>query len=319
MKIPAHQSFMNKLSLALIAIAVVACKDHHTDVLAVNDSDTATVTTEATEYRNLSQEFKDYWYAGQAELTSYDLVQERYGELREGTAVNIFVTEDFLPDVQVKADGYAESNIPVLKLNNTKKFLTGLYPYSIMTSSFVPVDRKDHAIKVTHSMQEWCGHVYVQLNNRSDYEIKAHSYFEGEADASISVEKTWLENEIWNLIRINPDELPTGTFTMVPSFEYSRFKHKKIDAYNAEAELSAGNDNLSTYQINYPDLNRTLAIHFSTEFPYEIEGWTETTLSRGPNPKELTTTATKKERILSPYWTKNGVEDEALRESLGLE
>ena len=39
--------------------------------------------------RTISQEFKDYWYSGTAEITSYSLLQERYGELREGTAVNI--------------------------------------------------------------------------------------------------------------------------------------------------------------------------------------------------------------------------------------
>ena len=49
------------------------------------------------ESRNLSQEFKDYWYAGTAEITSYNLKQARYGEIHQGTAVTVFVTEDFLP------------------------------------------------------------------------------------------------------------------------------------------------------------------------------------------------------------------------------
>ena len=42
---------------------------------------------------DLSQDFKDYWYDGSAEISSYQLYQERYGEMREGTAVMIFVTE----------------------------------------------------------------------------------------------------------------------------------------------------------------------------------------------------------------------------------
>ena len=50
--------------------------------------------------RNLSQEFKKYWFSGKAEITSYQLSQLRYGELREGTAVTIFVTEDFLQKEQ---------------------------------------------------------------------------------------------------------------------------------------------------------------------------------------------------------------------------
>ena len=50
----------------------------------------------------LSQEFKDYWYSGEAELTRYELEQARYGEIHRGDAVLIFVTEDFRTDKQVK-------------------------------------------------------------------------------------------------------------------------------------------------------------------------------------------------------------------------
>ena len=166
------------------------------------------VTSQTVNTRELSKEFKDYWYAGNAEITSYEIKQARYGELREGTAVTIFVTEDFLPGAQVKANNPSKENIPVLKLNSTKKFLTGIYPYSIMTSTFSPVNSEEHALKVSNSVQEWCGHVYAQLNNKKQFEVTAHSYFEGEADQNMKLPKTWLENELWNLIRINPNELP---------------------------------------------------------------------------------------------------------------
>ncbi|MGB5358593.1 MAG: septum formation inhibitor Maf, partial [Eudoraea sp.] len=73
----------------------------------------------------LSPEFKEYWYAGEAEITSYKLEQARYGELREGHAVLIFVTEPFLADKQVKADRSNSENIQVLKFNSTKKYFTG--------------------------------------------------------------------------------------------------------------------------------------------------------------------------------------------------
>ena len=91
------------------------------------------------EKRSLSEDFKAYWFDGKAELTSFSLSQERYGELRQGHAVHIFVTEDFLAEQQVKADRPLDDNIPVLKFNGVKKFVTGIYPYSIMTSSFSPV------------------------------------------------------------------------------------------------------------------------------------------------------------------------------------
>jgi hypothetical protein len=73
--------------------------------------------------------FKDYWYQGKAEITSYKLTQARYGGIYKGTAVNIFVTEDFLPEKQVKADAKNKANIPILKLNSTKNFVTGILSY----------------------------------------------------------------------------------------------------------------------------------------------------------------------------------------------
>ena len=49
-----------------------------------------------TDKTRLSQKFKDYWYSGKAELSSYQLNQARYGQQNPGEAVMIFVTEDFL-------------------------------------------------------------------------------------------------------------------------------------------------------------------------------------------------------------------------------
>jgi hypothetical protein len=258
----------------------------------------------------LSQEFKDYWYAGQAEISSYKLEQARYGEMREGNAVLIFVTEDFLPEIQVKADNQNSSNIPVLKLNATKNFNTGIYPYSIMQSTFYPVSNNQHALKVSSSMQEWCGHIYAQLNNKDKFNIMSHSYFQGEADELYKLDKTILENELWTQLRINPKSLPTGTINVVPSFEYTRMKHVKIKAYKAEAQLA---DN--TYTLNYKDLNRSLTLYFNPKFPYEILSWEETFKSGA---QLMTTKATKLNTIKSPYWSKNNNASEVLRDSLQL-
>ena len=76
----------------------------------------------------LSQEFKQHWFDGYAEINSYTLIQSRYGEQRNGSAVLIYVTEDFLADEQVKANQKSSTTIPVLKANRTKNFLTGIYP-----------------------------------------------------------------------------------------------------------------------------------------------------------------------------------------------
>lgn len=267
--------------------------------------------------RNISKEFKDYWYSGTAEITSYSLMQERYGEIREGTAVNIFVTEDFLPDAQVKANNASEENISVMKLNQMKNFNTGIYPYSIMTSTFSPIATKEHPLKITNSVQEWCGQVYMQLNTRDDFEIESHSYFQGEADQKLSLPKTYLENELWNLIRINPEELPTGDVMIIPSFEYLRLRHKEIKEHNAFASLKQG-DSITIYTLNYPDLQRQLMLFFSSTFPYEIEKWEEVNAADQNDTLRLKTTATKLKRIKGDYWTKNRNENLNLRDSLQL-
>jgi|SRR5690554_1187857 len=267
--------------------------------------------------RNFSEEFKVYWFSGKAEITSYRLTQERYGELREGTAMAIFVTEDFLPDAQVKANHESARNIPVMKLNFTKNFNTGIYPYSIMSSTFSPLLTADHAIKISNSTQEWCGHVYMQLNNRKNFEVEAHSYFEGEADQKFSLPKTWLEDELWNLIRINPEELPTGSISIIPSFEYSRLRHKEIREHKAFATLKQG-DSMTVYTLNYHEVQRQLKLIFRSSFPYEIEKWEEIN-GAGPNDTiRLRTSGVKLQRIKTDYWNKNRNEFAHLRDSLGL-
>ncbi len=314
------KTFM-KSGLSLVAaVALVSftqsCKEQSAG--QKNDLAMNTAVEAETVKRPLSDEFKKYWYAGEAEITSYKLKQARYGEIREGNSVLIYVTEPFHNQKQVKADGNNPDNIPVLKLNSTKNYLTGIYPYSIMSSSFYPVHDNSHATKVTFSSQEWCGQVYAQLNNREKFEIMSHSYFESEADASMKLEKTILENELWNKIRINPEGLPTGNLKIIPSMEYIRLTHKELKSY--DAIVSSSNKNgITSYKINYKELNRTLEINFTSAFPYTIQSWSDSFKDGyGPKAKMLTSTGTKLKSIKSPYWQKNSNEFLPLRDSLGL-
>lgn len=305
------------VSIAMIFLTLTSCKQK----TATNDEKLSkNIKNQEIQKpkKLLSQEFKDYWYASTAEITSYKLEQARYGELREGTAVLIFVTEPFLPGLQVKADGSDSSNIPVLKLNSTKNYVTGIYPYSIMTSSFYPVYDNQHAIKLSFSAQEWCGQVFAQLNNRTDFEIMSRSYFGTEADQDFHLSKANLENEIWNKIRLDPNNLPTGDFEMIPSLEYIRLIHKELKAYKAVASLNAVDDYM-TYEITYPEFERTLKINFSADFPHTIESWTDTYKDGfGQNAKKLVSKATIINRIKTAYWEQNSNKDLSLRDSLGL-
>ncbi len=287
-------------------------KTHQNDVQSSNAEDPAVPE------RPLSDEFKTYWYAGDAEITSYTLKQARYGEIRDGHAVLIFVTEPFLKQEQVKADAHHADNIPVLKLNTTKNFITGIYPYSIMTSTFYPVHDNQHALKISNSVQEWCGHVYAQLNNREQFTISAHSYFEKEGDQELTIEKANLENELWNKIRINPKDLPVGDFEMIPSLEYIRLGHIAFKAYKASGSLREDASGYR-YEISYPELQRTLTINFGNSFPYAVESWEESYKSGfGSNAVMLTTEATKIKTLKTPYWQQNKNKDVFLRDSLGL-
>lgn len=300
--------------LYLVAGLLIGC-DSSVKADKKSVSETRASKTKIQKSRTISEQFKEYWYSGQAEITSYQLQQERYGEIREGVAVNIFVTEDFLTDVQVKASSAVENSISVLKLNQTKNFNTGIYPYSIMTSVFSPITEKTHALKVSTGVQEWCGQVYWQLNNRNSFEIQSHSYFEGEGDQKTSLAKTWLESELWNLVRINPEELPTGDLQVIPSFEYLRFAHKEVQAQAAFASLKQG-DSVTIYTLNYPGLQRQLTLFFKSTFPYSIEKWEEVSASHQNDTHRLHTTAIKLTSLKTDYWNQNKNEFSHLRDSL---
>lgn len=270
------------------------------------------------ESRELTPEFKEYWYSGVAELSTFELQQARYGEIRDGEAVLIYVTEPFDLEKQVKANRKGPNTSSVLKLNRVRKFLTGVYPYSIMSSVFDPVSDKRHALKVTTSVQEWCGHVYAQLNNREAFEVQSHSYFEMEADQELELPKSLLEDELWTKLRFGVADLPTGKTEVVPSLEYLRLKHKPIKAYEAILTLSKDGES-RTLTLTYPELGRTLQIYFQESFPYRVEGWSETYPSGfGPSGPMITSTARRQETLLTPYWRKNAKSDVSLRDTLGL-
>ena len=126
-------------------------------------------------------QFQDYWYNHGAEISRFSLQQMRYGEIHKGDAILVFVTEKMNPDTQIKADHPGAQDIPILKLNAVRKFFTGIYPYSIMTSIFAPVEVQKYPLplKISSSTQEWCGHVYTQMNlAENGYRVRLHSYFE---------------------------------------------------------------------------------------------------------------------------------------------
>ena len=283
------------------------------------------VADEALAPVEVPDDFGDYWYQGTAEITTYDLQQARYGELRPGSAVLIFVTEPFSRSKQVKvddADAAGRDAVTVLKLNAVSKFVTGIYPYSMMTSVFTPVGGEPHPLKITATSQEWCGHTFTQLNRTADgYRARLFSYFESEGDQDTSLDGAMPEDGLWTLLRLDPDALPTGSLRLLPGTVYQRLSHRPLEAYDATATLTEASANgLRAYTLTYPALDRTLTIHFEAAFPHAIESWEETRPDGfGENPPTLTTRATRIERRMLPYWQLNGTDDIHYRTELGLD
>lgn len=269
---------------------------------------------------NFSGEFKSYWLNGLAEINSYDLLKARYGEIHKGDAVLLYVVEPFLPQEQVKSDGIktGEKSERVMKLINSQKFFTGIYPYSIMTSSFYPLNtNRKGLLKLSLSSQDWCGQVFSQINNRDDhFELNKFSYFQKEGDENIKLGKSFLEEEIFTQIRLNPENLPIGEFELYPSSQYLRLTHNELKKYSASAKVIKNADGKnSIYELIYEGIDRELVINFENSPPYKITGWKETYSDFSG--KRLSSTASLRKSINLDYWKHNNVSDSTYRIVLG--
>jgi hypothetical protein len=257
---------------------------------------------------------RDFWFSG-AEISSFTLSQSRYGKSHPGHAELIFVTEPFLIAKQVKDESGKGDSTDVLKLNALTTFNTGIYSYRTMTSTFRPIDlgKFPHALKSTTSIQDWCGQAFQQSNFRENgWSVQLRSYFENAGDRDLKLPSAHLEDELWVTLRLDPKKLPIGVTEIIPGAIFTRFNHQSIAAVKANATLSESGAS-SIYMLNYPSLERTLAIHFDTTFPHIIRKWEETT-------KTGTTTATLNKRLMNVlYWELHNPEEAGKRKELGLD
>lgn len=261
--------------------------------------------------------FSAYWYKGEGEISSYLLEQSRYGEIRQGEAVMVFVTEDFSKSKHVKLDDPEDAGsdrVPILKLNLLRRFVTGIYDYSMMLSAFTPVDIENfpHTLKTTTTSQDWCGHTFTQLDlEDTDFSIQSFSYFEKEGDEKRKIDAALLEDEIWNRLRISPESIPTGETDVIPSTFYSRLLHQELKPKKARIRFE-DRENSKALVLEYLHLDRTLSINFESEFPHRILEWTER------DGGQISSRGVLKETIKTAYWQKNATQFEYLRDSLQL-
>jgi len=270
--------------------------------------------------------FWDHWGDGRAELAGYTLRIPRYGELRTGEAVLVFVTESLDPQTLVKPDVPRDGTIPVLKLNDARDFQTGIYDYNLMTSTFVPLDGRQPRgvpVKVAFSSQEWCGHVYDEVEVKGDGLTHAwHSYFEGEADGreTHDVPRGAVFGDAAAIYArdlagpwIAPGE--QREIQWFPRAQHARFSHEP--ARFARATLSREADTRSitvpagTFQVRRTTVEvggRTGSWDVEVQPPHRLIAWSWSDGERG----ELTGSTRQ------PYWTQHGEGDETLRARLGL-
>ena len=270
----------------------------------------------------------NYWSQGKAEVNVYEVSQNRYQENHSGQLVSVFVTEDFLTDKQVKNERYVNENSTwILKNIQLKKFTTGVYDYSLFNSVFTPINRNKFpkSLKVSASSQEWCGTMYTQFNLilDTDYKVEHRSYFESEGDRVTRIKKSYLEDEVFTVLRMNPLLLPVGTVQLIPPANYIQLKHLRIQSYKAITSLipndkkEISGSNLMQYKIVYPELNRSIHIVFENKAPYKIMGWFEKFPSSFDGKPRTTSIILKTQKML-PYWRQNSLKDKYLREELGL-
>ncbi len=274
-----------------------------------------------------AQDFWKHWGDGKAELDGYSLKQPRYGTVRTGTAVLVFVTEDFSESLRVKADPgkHPASDVyPVLKLNAVRDFPTGIYDYNVMTSTFLRVAPGWPVAKVSFSSQEWCGHVWHQLVPRAGRLAGLfHSYFDGEADGTDDLafpEGGVLEDALpillrgWNGRYLKPGESREVPF--LPSLLWARLHHRPLAWTKAKVAraaaarpvaVPAGRFDVTTYTVETAD-GRKLAFEIEAAAPFRL------VRQSGPDGEEL---ALRGSTRLS-YWLLNGPGGERHLKELGL-
>jgi hypothetical protein len=273
------------------------------------------------------QDFWAHWGDGKAELNGYRLAQPRYGLPRTGSAVLIFVTEDFSDALRVKADPgrHPASDVyPVLKLNVVRDFQTGIYDYNTMTSVFARVSAGWPVAKVSFSSQEWCGHVWHQIFPRAGkIDGLFHSYFDGEADGRDDLALPTdgvFEDTLPILLRgWNGEYLMAGesrTVPFLPSLFVSRMVHKPLAWGKATITRSATTSEAKVPAGTFQAVTWTVAIEGGAKFTYLVEAAPPYRLLRWSSDAGEDAVLVGSSR--QSYWKLNGPEGEKHLKDLGL-
>jgi hypothetical protein len=275
----------------------------------------------------LAQDFWAHWGDGRAEMNAYRLTQPRYGSPRDGTAVLVFVTEEFREKERVKAESGRQrqgETFPVLKLNSIRDFQTGIYDYNVMTSVFARVVPGWPVAKASFSSQEWCGHVYHQLLPRAGrVEGVLHSYFDGEADGRDALplpDDGLFEDALpialrgWLAAYLPPGQ--RRVVPLLPSLLRSRLEHRRLRWGRATVSRAALDEVVTVPAGRFTIVRWTVAEDNGPTTTYLIESVAPFRLIRWSVDTGEDAVLLRSTRLA--YWKMNRPGDERHLEAMGL-
>jgi len=265
--------------------------------------------------------FWKHWGDGKAELTGYKVTTLRYGQKRQAEMVLIYVTEPLDRRTLVKDDRVKdEHKLNVLKLNRMLKFRTGIYPYSVMTSVFAPVNDLGRGrfwpAKIAFSAQEWCGHVFHQVrpgDGRFTSSIRSYFADEGEKTESVAAPGDLLYEDAL-LIQLRELDGPFqkgGNWAgqLVPEIWEVRKAHvplRPVQAAITREQAIRDGQAVTRFTLKYNKVTKIYDVEKAA--PRRILGWTK-------NDGEVATIL-KTARL--PYWNQHDLGDESALEKIGL-
>lgn len=273
--------------------------------------------------------FYNTWGDGKGEVNTYHVVEERYGELRDGHAVLVFVTEELNRDTYVKVESDAtpaDNRMYVVKMNRLLRFATGLYDYAAMTTVFSVADshlghHPFQAARATLTEQDWCGQVYQRTDLRSDgWHRDYFSYFEreGEQHDVLPAKDTDLEDNLWIWIRELDGEVipPGGAYEtrLIPSAWTLRKIHRPAELESVRIEKGI-RESFTTdlgaheaYRWSWTAAGRTTSAWIEADGAHRILGWEDSLGGHGR--------LAKSERLV--YWQEHDNADTNVRERFRL-
>jgi hypothetical protein len=270
-----------------------------------------------------SSAFWRHWGDGKAELSGYAVTASRYGAPREGRVVLIYVTEPMDRRSWIKDDAGGvppADRVNVMKLNHVLKFQTGIYPYSVMTSVFAPVDgpsaERFAPAKIAMSAQEWCGQVYQRLLPKLDaFDNELRSYFHAEGDRNATVKispGTLYEDALLIQLRELDGPFAGGkdwAGSIVPSLWSQRKRHTTLEPQKATIRRESGTRDgapVTRFTLSYGSSSTTYEVEKTA--PRRVVYWKS---SDGDEARLLKTA-----RL--PYWQLHDPGDEKYLKELGL-